>query len=128
MEFLLGRQQWGRCFHTGCIRDGCATLFLIGHRHSSLLLGLSIQGTIDSKGTVYACIISSGEVLSLLSLYTTFGMASIAPVVLKRLGVKGSFSISWHFEIFDRASGRHQITVVEPVAIPFALGRTFSPG
>ena len=51
----------------------------------------------------------------------------IALGVLKRLGVKRSFSISWHFELFDRASGRPQITRVDPVAIAFALGRTFFP-
>src|SRR5262249_48360769 len=52
---------------------GCCDRLLLGCRHSSLLFEKSIVG---SKGTIYACSISSKPLLWAVPLSTQFNMAS----------------------------------------------------
>jgi len=50
------------------------------------LLGFEVEGTISSKGRVYACILSYREAFFLPPLYTTFGMASSGEPVSLTVG------------------------------------------
>src|SRR6266571_2695873 len=51
----------------------------------------------------------------------------VAIVALERLAVKLSFPISRDFEILNAPGGSHQIADVGAIAIPSAIGGTFSP-